>query len=527
MLLNLQNRYLIEFILYMRNFNATIKTYETVKDYYEDPLIFNFNSYLGLYSELFLIICFTLLLLFLVAIDYFFNYKIILIKISGNILVFILSLLLLLINNIDSNFFIFNFLLIQDNLALFIKNILIYSLLFSIIISFMYIKAENIIHYEYFILLGLAFIGIFTMIISNDLITLYLGIELQSLAFYLLAAFKIYSNFSTEAGLKYFILGAFSSGLLLFGCSLVYGFTGTTNFSDLKPLFINDQVPLDIFNGILLGNIFITVGILFKLGASPFHMWLPDVYEGIPTAITAIFAIVPKIAIFGLFLRLSINLFSNTFFHWNQILIYSSILSIIIGTLGGLYQIKIKRLLAYSAISHIGFLLIGFSTYTKVGFFALFFYIIIYIILSLNIFAIILSLRKIDNNLKLKRINEFTLLFKSNKILAINFCLILFSITGLPPLVGFYSKLYIFISAIKSEIYLIAIIAAIFSVIASMYYIRLIKLMFFKNLDYWILLYEIPQYNSILISFTLFFNIYFFLYPECFTIYLYNTILKF
>jgi NADH-quinone oxidoreductase subunit N len=276
-----------------------------------------------------------------------------------------------------------------------------------------------------------------------------------------------------------------------------------------------------------LGNIFITVGILFKLGASPFHMWLPDVYDGIPTAITAIFAIVPKIAIFGLFLRLSINLFSNTFFYWNQILVYSSILSIIIGTLGGLYQIKIKRLLAYSAISHIGFLLIGFSTYTKVGFFALFFYIIIYIILSLNIFAIILSLRKIDNNLKLKRINEFTLLFKSNKILAINFCLILFSITGLPPLVGFYSKLYIFISAIKSEIYLIALIAAVFSVIASMYYIRLIKLMFFKNLDYWTLLYEIPQYNSILISFTLFFNVYFFLYPECFTIYLYNNILKF
>jgi NADH-quinone oxidoreductase subunit N len=487
----------------------------------------SFISYIGLYWELFLIICFSFLLFFLLIIENKFNNKVILTKLTGNLFIFILLLSSLILNNFNSIFFIFDFLLIQDTLGLFIKNILIVSLISCILISFNYISSEKIIHYEYFLLLSLSLIGMITMVSANDLTTLYIGVELQSLAFYLLTAFKIYNNFSTEAGLKYFILGAFSSGLLLFGCSLIYGFTGTTNFMDLQLLFINNQVPSDIFNGILLSSIFITVGILFKLGAAPFHMWLPDIYDGAPTSITAIFAIVPKIAIFTIFLRLSINLFSNTFFFWHQILIYSSILSIIIGTLGALYQDKIKKLLAYSAISHVGFLLIGFSTYNIVGFFALFFYIIVYILISLNIFSIILSLRKLDNNLKFKKINEFISLFKSNKIIAINFCIILFSIAGLPPLAGFYSKLYIFISAIKAEIYLITIIAAILSVIASMYYIRLIKLMFFKSFNYWVLLQEIPKLNSILMSSTLCFNILFFFYPEIITIYIYNNTLYF
>lgn len=486
----------------------------------------NLNCYLGIYSELFLITALSLIIGFLVIVDYIYNYKLILSRISGNLLILTLILEIILVNNNNSDFFLFEYLLLQDNFTIFIKNILLVSLITCIIISYNYIKLEKIVQYEYYILLGLSFLGMLTMVTSNDLITMYLGIELQSLAFYILASFKIYNNYSTEAGLKYFILGAFSSGLLLFGCSLIYGFTGTTNFHDLQLLFVTKDVPTEFFSGILLGSTFITIGMLFKLGAAPFQMWLPDVYDGVPTSVTAVFAIVPKIAIFSLFLRLGLNIFSNNFFFWQQILIYSSILSIIVGTLGALYQVKIKRLLAYSAISHVGFLLIGFSSLNTMSLFAMFFYIIVYILISINLFTIILSIRKQDNNLKFKKINELAILFKSNKLLAINFSIILFSIAGIPPLVGFYSKLYIFISAIKSQIYLVAIIAAIFSVIASMYYIRLIKLMFFKTFDYWAFLGEVPKINSLVISSTLFFNIFFFCYPEIFVISIYNVILQ-
>lgn len=491
-----------------------------------NKVIYNINCYLGVYPELFVIISISFLIVFFVIIDYLFKYKFILSQIVGNFFILILLLLVIVLNNNSSDFILFDYLLIQNEFTIFVKNILIISLIGCILMSYNYLLKEKIIQYEYYILLCLSFLGMFTMISSNDLITLYLGIELQSLAFYILAAFKVHNNFSTEAGLKYFILGAFSSGLLLFGCSLIYGFVGTTNLQDIQLLFISKEIPSDLFNGLLLGIIFITVGILFKLGAAPFHMWLPDVYAGVPTSVTAIFAIVPKIAIFSVFLRLSLNIFSNSFFVWNQILIYSAIISIIIGTLSALYQVKVKKLLAYSAISHVGFLLIGFSNLNSLSLFAMFFYIIVYILISLNIFSLVLSLRKQDNNLKLKKINEFVILFKSNKLLAVNFCVILFSIAGIPPLVGFYSKFYIFISAIKSEIYLVALIAAIFSVIACMYYIRLIKLMFFKNFEYWIFLNEIPKLNSILISITFFFNLLFFCYPEFIVIFLYNIILK-
>jgi NADH-quinone oxidoreductase subunit N len=231
-----------------------------------------FNNYIALYFELFLILSFSLLIAFLVIIDAIYKHKIILIIVVRNLFIFILLLSLILLNNVTSNFCIFDFLIIQDNLGLFIKNILIFILIGCTLISSFYINLEKIIYYEYFFLLSLSFIGMLTICSANDLTTLYLGIELQSLAFYLLAAFKIYNNFSTEAGLKYFILGAFSSGLLLFGCSLIYGFTGTTNLLELKLLFFDNKISFNILNGILLGNIFITVGILFKLGAAPFHM---------------------------------------------------------------------------------------------------------------------------------------------------------------------------------------------------------------------------------------------------------------
>jgi NADH-quinone oxidoreductase subunit N len=208
------------------------------------------------------------------------------------------------------------------------------------------------------------------------------------------------------------------------------------------------------------------------------------VYEGVPTIITAIFAILPKITLFSVFCNIGLSLFAFNYLIIKNLLIFSAILSILVGVFGALYQTKIKRLLAYSSISHVGFLLIGYCSFNNFGFFSLFFYLIMYMIMSLNIFVILLVLRRVNSNLKFKKINELVLLFKSNPILALNFSLVLFSIAGIPPLLGFYSKLYIFISAMMDELYLVVVIAALLSVVASLYYIRLIKLMFFKIFDY-------------------------------------------
>ena len=479
-----------------------------------------------IYPELFLITSLSLMVIFFVLLDSFYNHKIILIQLSGKVLIIIYLYSIILLNLNIFDLFLFNDLLVVNNFINLIKSILISSLLICILISFNYIKFEKLFKYEYFLLLGFSSIGMLTIVSCNDLITMYIGIEIQSLCFYILATIKVYNNFSTEAGLKYFILGAFSSGILLFGCSFIYGSLGTTNFSEIQLLINNFYLLSENSKILLLGFLFVIFAILFKIGAVPFHMWLPDVYEGVPTSVTAIFAIVPKIALFALFLRLNIILIFDNNIYLESVLMYSSLSSIIIGTLGALYQTKIKRLLAFSAVSHVGFLLICFLFFNVWNIFALFFYIVIYIIISINIFTILLTLRKVNNNLKLKKINEFIILFKSNPLLAINFCLVLFSIAGIPPLVGFYSKLYIFISAIKSEIYLVALIASLFSVIACLYYIRLIKLMFFKNIDYWALFFKLNKIESLILSLTCSFNLLFFIYPEIFVFPIYNIILN-
>lgn len=484
------------------------------------------TNFIAVYPELFLIIIISFLIAFLVVLDHVYEYKFFLSSLAANILIWIYILFAILNNNNNSNFLVFDNLLQVDSFSIFIKNILVLSLILCISISLNYVKKENFYKYEYFLLIGLASLGMFTIVSSNDLITMYIAIEIQSLCFYILAAIKIYNNFSTEAGLKYFILGAFSSGMLLFGCSFIYGSLGTTNFNEMKVLFNHFEETTDNPQTLVLGILFVIIAILFKIGAAPFHMWLPDVYEGVPTIVTAIYSIVPKIALFALFVKLNISLMYENSFYFNQILLFSAGLSIVIGTLGALYQSKIKRLLAYSAISHVGFLLIAFTSFTNWSIFSLFFYLLVYILISINIFTVLLVLRKVDNNLKIKKINEIVILFKSNPLLAINFCLVLFSIAGIPPLVGFYSKLYIFISAIKAEYYAIVILAAVFSVIASMYYIRLIKLMFFKNFNYWSLFYEIPKKESLILSSIFFFNVFFFCYPEIFVISVYNLILQ-
>lgn len=489
----------------------------------------NFNlCFLGLYSELFLLLSLLFAICFLVILDNKFNHKINLINIANSLFIYILICNLLLIKNLFSiELSLFYDILISNRYVVLCKYFLTILFIIISVLSKSYFKKEQIYIYEYFLILGLVLFGLFTIVSSNDLLVMYIGIEILSLSFYILATLKLNSNFSTEAGLKYFILGSFSSGLLLYGTSLIYGATGTLNFSDIHLLW-DEMVFLTLIdpNTLIIGSIFVSVAILFKLGAAPFHMWLPDVYEGAPTIITMIFSIVPKLAIFILFYHLGVNFFNFTLIYLWHLLFFVSVISIAVGTFGALYQTKIKRMLAYSAISHVGFLLIAFLIFKTSTLFSLFFYITVYIIISLNIFTLLFVTRKYTNNLKLKKINEFSILFKSNPILAINFALILFSIAGIPPLVGFYSKFYIFTFALKYELYMIVISAAILSVIGCMYYIRLIKLMFFKNFNYWTLFQTINKFESYLLSITLMFNVLFFCYPELFVVGLYNIILE-
>jgi proton-translocating NADH-quinone oxidoreductase chain N len=308
--------------------------------------------------------------------------------------ILVFALLLNVLNPI-TGMIAFNNLLIFDNFTIFIKSVILLSTIITLILALDYSKFENLNCFEYVILMILAVTGMMLVVSSYDLIAMYLAIELQSFCMYIIAALKRNSEFSTEAGLKYFILGAFSSGLLLFGCSLVYGFTGTTNYQQLFQIFstIDKTIDLEVSNAIILGVLFILIGMLFKLSAAPFHLWAPDVYEGAPTSVTAFFAIVPKIAILGLVVRLFSYVFYGLLLPWQEILILCSIFSMIIGTLGALWQNKIKRLLAYSAIGNAGYMLLGVSSGTLAGLQGLLLFAVIYIVMTMNAFATILALK--------------------------------------------------------------------------------------------------------------------------------------
>lgn len=348
------------------------------------------------------------------------------------------------------------------------------------------------------------------LISSYDLIAMYLAIELQGLSFYILASSKRNSEFSTEAGLKYFILGAFSSGILLFGCSLIYGFTGLTSFSGLAKFFVG--LSLANSNEFLLGILFLATGFLFKLTAVPFHMWVPDVYEGSPTAVTSYFAIVPKIAVLGIFLKLFLFVFFELFFSWQQILIFCSMASMIVGSIAAVYQKKIKRLLAFSSIGHMGYILIGICCGTLEGIASTLLYTIIYVIMTINIFAVILTLK--SNNFRIKYIEDFAILSKSNPLLALSVALVLFSMAGIPPLAGFCSKFLVFFVALESSLYSLAFVGILTSVISCFYYIRLIKILYFDKPLKWVVYQPMDREKSILLAISLFFIVYFFCYPS-------------
>ncbi len=347
----------------------------------------------------------------------------------------------------------------------------------AIVMSFGYNRRERIGRPEYPILIVFATLGMSMMISANDLISLYVGLELQSLALYVIAAFRRDSARSSEAGLKYFVLGALSSGMLLYGCSMVYGFAGSTNFETLAGLFSRPGGTPEI--GVVVGLVFVMAGLAFKISAVPFHMWTPDVYQGAPTPVTAFFAIAPKIAAMALFVRVLIGPFFDLFQQWQQIVIFISILSMILGALAAIWQTNIKRLLAYSSIGHVGFALVGLAAGSADGVRGIVIYMAVYLVMTAGTFACVLAMRQ--NGRMVEGLSDLAGLSRNAPLMALALAIFMFSMAGIPPLAGFFSKLYVFLAAVDAGLYTLAVIGVLTSVISAFYYVRIVKIMYFDE----------------------------------------------
>ena len=368
---------------------------------------------------------------------------------------------------------IFNQSYIIDKFSIFMKTLTLLFCLFVLLSSKDYVKRNNINKIEYPVIILASTLGMVLMISSYDLILFYLGLELQSLCLYILASFKREDERSTEAGLKYFVLSALASGLLLYGCSLIYGFTGSTNFDVISE-------NLDKSNtGAIFGIVFIIVALAFKVSAVPFHMWTPDVYEGAPTSVTSFFAIIPKIAALSVFIRFMYVPFVNVIAQWQTIIVFLSIASMILGAVAAIGQNNIKRLMAYSSIGHMGYALAGLAAGTNQGIQSTIIYLTIYLIMNLGAFGCIFMMRR--ENIFYENISDLSGLSKNHPLLALSFLIILFSLAGVPPLAGFFAKFYIFMAVIESKMYALAIIGLVTTVISAFYYLRIIKIIYFDK----------------------------------------------
>ena len=404
-------------------------------------------------------------------------------KKNGSTIVYNLSLVFLIISiplilNVpsDSGTLIFNDSYKIDYLSNFIKILIVVSTLFVLLTSSQYLKSIKIFSAEYPILILSSIVGMMVMVSSNDLIVFYIGLELQSLALYVLASFDRDNILSSESGLKYFVLSALSSGLLLYGCSLVYGFSSSTNFSQISINY--DQST----QGVTFGMVFILVGLAFKVSAVPFHMWAPDVYQGSPTSVTLFFAILPKIAAMTVFIRFLYSPFLNLIDQWQSIIVFLSIASMLFGAVAAIGQKNLKRLAAYSSISHMGYALAGLSTGTNEGIQSSVLYISIYLVMNLALFSCILMLRK--NNKYYENIEDLSGLSKNHPILSFSLLAVLFSLAGIPPLAGFFAKFYIFAAVIEQSMFFLAIVGLMSTVVAAFYYLRIIKVIYFdKEID--------------------------------------------
>ena len=370
---------------------------------------------------------------------------------------------------------LFNGLFAIDGFAIYMKGLVLLGAFFaSWLVSDGW--GEGVDRAEFHLLVLMAVLGMLLMISAHDLIALYMGLELQSLPLYVIAAMRTNSLRSSEAGLKYFLLGALSSGMLLYGASLVYGFAGSTAYADIAAS-LNDDVSV----GLTVGMVFLLSGLAFKISAAPFHMWTPDVYEGAPTPVTAFFAIVPKVAAMTLILNVTYFAFSGISDQWSQILIALSVASMIVGATGAIMQLNIKRMLAYSSIAHMGYALTGLAAGSLEGGAGVVIYMTTYVFMGAGAFSIIMSLRRDDA--PVERISDLSGLSSTHPLMAAGMMIVMFSMAGIPPLAGFFGKWYVFLAAVNAGLVPLAIIGVLTSVVGAFYYLRIIKLMYFEDAD--------------------------------------------
>ncbi|MGI9404889.1 MAG: NADH-quinone oxidoreductase subunit NuoN [Hyphomicrobiaceae bacterium] len=368
---------------------------------------------------------------------------------------------------------------VTDQFAHFMKLLALTGSIVTLFMSRDTLRAANLLSFEFAVLILFATLGMLVMISAGDLISMYLGLEMQSLALYVIAAIRRDSLRSSEAGLKYFVLGALSSGMLLYGASLIYGFTGSTLFADIATSVTASSAGTGPGIGLVFGLVFVLAGLAFKISAVPFHMWTPDVYEGAPTPITAFFAAAPKIAAMALLMRITIDAFPGVIWQWQQVLVFIAIASMLWGAFAALGQTNIKRLMAYSSIGHMGFALVGLAAGTEEGTKSVLIYLAIYLVMTLGAFACILAMRR--NDAAVEEINDLSGLAQNNLPMAFFLAMLLFSLAGIPPLAGFFAKFYVFRAAVQADLWPLAILGVLASVVGAVYYIRIIKLMFFDE----------------------------------------------
>ncbi len=392
---------------------------------------------------------------------------------------------------------------VVDGFARFLKVLAIIGSAAAILMSIDHAERERQQRFEYSVLIVLSTLGMLMLISAADLIALYVGLELMSLPLYVVAASHRNSLRSTEAGLKYFVLGALSSGMLLYGASLVYGFTGTVSFVGIA------HSAADAGTGLIFGLVFLFVGFCFKVSAVPFHMWTPDVYEGAPTPVTAFFAAAPKVAGIAMFVRATVVAFPGIMAQWQEIVVFVSIASMLLGAFAAIGQRNIKRLMAYSSIGHMGFALIGLAAGTSEGVQGVLVYMAIYLTMTLGVFAVILSMRRSGG--MVESIDQLAGLARTHPTMAFFLAMLLFSMAGVPPLAGFFAKFYVFLAAIKAGLYILAVIGVLASVIGAYYYLAIIKVMYFEEPAE--PFYSMPNELKLVLGVCGLFNILFFVYP--------------
>lgn len=434
--------------------------------------------------------------------------------INNIILYFLIFFLIFLFNTPDFSITLLNGIFIFDNLSKLLNIILVINMFIIISIQKKYLMNYSLFKFEISIFMLIVLLGLAIINSSYHFIILYLGLELQSLSFYILASSNTKSIFSSEAAIKYFILGAISSGFILYGISVIYLTLGTLNFGNLSCILlnINKIYNLKIFLSLFYGLLIFLIGLLFKLGSYPFHNWLPDAYEGAPSNITALFSIVPKTIIFGLIIRLFYSIFYDIFEFFEIIFYFCAFASIFFGSFVSLYQKKIKRLLAYSSITHTGFILLGFLSNSFENIQSILFYLIFYIIMTVNFWSIFLTI--FQKKRTLFYLSQLLNFYKLNGYITFIFIITLFSMAGIPPLAGFFSKMFIFLSALKDYNYGIVIMGFLLSVVSTFYYIRIIKILFFEKSYEIISIGSFSKINSIILAINTQILLFFFINPN-------------